>query len=193
MCASKIHNTLLCSTLIFLFGCASASIEARPLDPQIYDLAAENTKHLQLQIAAPAATDSIGLQYVLLGLPLGRVDAGESGLMLSRLAYQNIALCGYRPILLDDLTTSAAATTSILVLKVEDLSATAYDLLFVRRLACHVSIKAKLGPTQLEASASKSLFRSTGFSKDLSVCVKETLDIALHDVLSQLGICTSDV
>jgi hypothetical protein len=186
------HYKTLCPCLLALSGCASASIESRPLEPQIHELAAENSSVLATRITAPAPSDGIGFQFVLVALPIGRVAAGESSLMFSRLAYQKLALCGYRPILETSSATSTT-TTHILLLELDDLSASAYDLLVMRRLVCHVSIKAQFGTTHLDGAASKSMFRSTGFSKDLSACVKETLDIALHDVLSRLGICTSDL
>ncbi len=147
-------------------------------------LSALSRRPVHLLIDASTGTLHLGHQYLLIIIPFGRVALQDPTQFIFDRAFEALAIRGFR------VDNNNAAFAPTVRLQLEDLSVTAYDLLFTRRLRASIKLSlttASADDTPLlhcSAQSEESTFARFGFAPQLTQVLQRALDKALNEVLS---------
>lgn len=152
------------------------------------ELAEGSTRSLKIKLELPNSDASVGHQYLLLLIPFGDVSLAEPAQHIFNPLYTKLTLRGYRP-LLDDAVGRPVKTLRLIA---ENISVTAYDLIFVRRIVARLKMTALLEDEHGQvlqrwtSDVSERSFNSYGFKPQLQRCLDKAVDRALDESLDKL-------
>lgn len=173
-------------------GCMRTTLRAPAPKPQVFELAALNRNPIHLVIAPADKQNSLGHQFLLLGIPFGAVDSSNLDLLIQRAAYEKLTLRGYTPIVGPISAGSTTSAAPALYIRAQNAQASAYDLLVTRHLSCSLDLQASLdrsdAPRRAIGSGSFEHFGAFAFQRELSLCFSEALNQALDTLLLDLRI-----
>lgn len=129
----------LASTLV-CFGCAHTRIPPHPLQVEAVRVAGLNQRTLRYHVDCEI-DEIVGHQYLLIAFPFGRISLENPSKHLAHAIFRELAIAGFRP-------REAGISEADLIVRCDDLSLTAYDFLFFRRIiaALDLTITRKEGP-----------------------------------------------
>lgn len=173
--------------LVILEGCARVALVPSELPPEVYTLAAANTRAVTLDIRAPEEASVVGHQYMLVVVPFGQVRLMDPAGSLLNAVYVRAAERGYRPLL--GTGNGAAATLSVRLVRVH---ATAFDAIFVRKIVCEVMLRAELRGKdgellrQAEARGESSAWKEFAFAPQMNYVFNRALQKGVQKVLQDI-------
>ena len=196
MISKVFRKTLLLGFLLALCCCAQTTIHGGLLDPQVAKLVNLNQHRLGLRVLLAndltGKNRTNGHQFVFLFLPLGKVVIEHPDNALFTELYSALTLRGYKVV--PALQTQVNSPNfPVLEVTLEQLTLSAYDLFFTRRLACSLTLNAKLwreDGAQLIGSTSinESKYRSLGFRPQLEGLLRHSFDQGISDLFVKLGL-----
>ena len=122
-----------------LTGCVQTAMSVRMPPSELARLLEVNNYPLTVALQG-AIDDTIGNQFVLIGLPLGAISGAEAAEIFQHELTTQLALAGFSPRL-------AAIDSSIdphLSITFEQVTLHAYDLLLTRRISCTLLVRGAL-------------------------------------------------
>lgn len=189
---SKISALCCLALCAAISGCAHTALVSAPNVSRLSELAAANSTPLAIKVNWEVPSQaSLGRQFALLVFPLGSVEAGALEEIVRNNFFARAALCGYRP-LMGYSSSPLYPNASSLEVTVADATASAYDLIAVRRLSCGVSLRAHLAPSSLpatEVDGHFSTFSRFGFQEELSTCMQSAVEQGVRKLFAELHLC----
>jgi len=173
------------AVFLALVGCAQTKIPYTSQAPSIYELASANQHPVILETAVvPSGT--VGYQYLFIVLPFGYVEIEDLSDTFRQIAYEELAIAGYRPVS----KTQQNEHTPVISLTLMEMQLGASDLLVTRRLFAEATISARLALQRgapirtLERTAQVYRWSRYGFAPQLEVAMREGLRQACREVLA---------
>ncbi len=187
-------HPLLVSLLIFLLplstGCVQTRLPLSDLLPEVLDLTSNvEMKSIYLEVEAKPEVMTIGHQYLFFIIPFGTVSVEDPAGLLYTQVVQDLALAGYRAQL-----STAPEQFPKLHITLNELQATAYDFLALRRIVCstdwHViySRSATAMAQHFSVSGSSTSFRRFAFERELSFHLNKALTAASEEMLINMSL-----
>lgn len=184
-------NLLRLFCLIILILNLPACFSFRLPEPQpmraLSKLLLSNTSQISVQLQMPENFNSLGNQYLLL-IPFTSIDSSNTEQHVRAILAQKLALCGYNFSLADH----NSSAMPLLKLNFADISCSAFDLFFIRRIRCKIELVSQRSDQQSSYSKikiSNAQFKPYGFSSELLSCLHSTLNQAIDQALFDLRLC----
>ncbi len=165
-----------------LSGCLVTPLKTPQLPRNLYRLQALNQRQIQL-LVSPIKDTTLGRQYLMFFIPFGRITDQSPAKSLYDLAFQELAVRGYKTV------SSDTSPTRSLSISIGTISLNAYDFLFFRRIVARVELTLQLNGRKLEfVNATKSKLTQSAFAPELSALYHQSLSEALAKGFNALGL-----
>lgn len=162
------------SIVFFCSSCTKVVLTAQNTDPAVIQLANSNQKPLYLEISSPKDS-RLGHQYLFFILPFGRIQHKNLTQAVKNKIYGKLALQGYHPVKYIA-KKNIKVSSPVLKIKIYDISLSAYDLFFTRRLSATIKANYCINKTCYTIGANYSEFKSFGFQQQLDYVLNKTLN-----------------
>lgn len=190
------HKVYQCYKYISLFcalgcivSCASTNLDQAPLSLNDFQLAASSKETICLTTKLMEGAELGGNQYALIGLPLGEVGISEPEYAVRNGIYRALSFANIKPILEVPCKDSSLGTLEV---EVRELSISAYDYLFTRKLVAETSFRLTHAdprrpiPKTIVAHGEFVQWKSTGFAPELKRALAKSIAQAADDALKKL-------
>ena len=178
------------ATFLALSACLRTELSPKPVPSSVYSLAAANQNPLILKISSSELDESLGHQYLLVGLPYGQVQSKDLESLVQKALYPKLALRGFTPVVDPPEQNAFSKNAPVLEVDIKNAQASAFDLLVTRRLSCSLELQAELNrssiPRQAQAQGDFEHFGAFGFEQELSLCFSRAMESALDNMLGEL-------
>ncbi len=168
------------SLVAAMSSCAHTRLSARIIPPEAERLAAVNNKALRYHVDC-AVDEIVGHQYLLVAFPFGRVSLEDPKKHLIQAIFKELAIAGYKP-------RESDALRADLVVNCTDLSLSAYDFLFFRRISANVELQVTDNRSGMivprAVRGSSGAFKAFGFYQQLEHVWSEALNDAAHGAIT---------
>jgi hypothetical protein len=165
-------------------GCVSTELPFAPLEPAVVRLATVAEHGVNLRVTVNTSPLRLGHQYLFLAIPFGSISLPHPSTVLTDALYRELAVAGIRAV-----PDGNEAGLPTLTVSVRDLSTSAYDLLFVRRVTASAELSAILttseagsSPLGFDTSGESSSFERFGFKPQLEAALGGALAEAAREV-----------
>ena len=183
--------SLLLASLVALTGCVSTTIEREALPPEVFELAAVNSKRIGLRVVQDEIDNVVGHQFLLFFLPFGRVSIADPVKSVHRALYEELSIRGYKPI---PVSNELQSSTDTLFVRLKSIQASAYDFLFFRRVFSRIEISGSIvsengeSLPQVNALSNVGLTKRFGFEKELNEVLQLALLESSRELLDKLRV-----
>lgn len=153
-------------------------------------MAQTGTTAIAVDVRSTIDTKLLGFQYLLVAIPFGRVTAPHLAGLTAAASFSALALKGYRPVQSPELSEVPPPRLKI---RITSAHASAYDLLFLRRISASIELIVTLEKNGVEVASYSAYgscgeFRTMGFEPQLRYCLEKAVHGAINDGLLALGL-----
>ncbi len=177
----KCFLELLAVLLLLLSACTHTRLSPLPVSTENLQLIESNHRVVSINVENPSSDRQIhGWQFMLFILPVGRVTVEQPLYHLERALINQFGLAGLK-------IQSTDPSEAQLIIKLEEVSVTAYDLLFTRRIVAGVrlSCRRQIGPESLKFTIFQkhAEFARYAFQKELTATLERAFDMAANSIV----------
>ena len=128
----SLRKTLFLSYLLILTSCSTTTLPVSNISTELQHLSYLNNRKISFKVSSPSTQITVGNQYLFVFLPLGSVAISDPREYLFNSIYSELVIGGFKPTA--DLDGPAITVSPV------DISASAFDLLFIRIIRCKVKL-----------------------------------------------------
>ena len=169
--------------LLSLPACVHSSKLPTPqISSDVHRLASLQKRPLKLHLSLGKDSQVLGYQYLFLVLPFGQVELTSPREYLERSLFRAFSQFGYRPSFFPPQLIEEAD----IILDIKNISLSAFDLLFLRKISSNVRIQArstrKKHAPSLSVQSQSSKYAEYAFETELDSVLQETLSKAVRQL-----------
>lgn len=177
---------LLIATCGILSGCFATTLPENPQPESLSRLVAAAPRQRTLLVRSDLDNGGVGYQFLLFGLPVGRIYAPATRPLVASAMRARAGLAGLG-------LADPSDTPPMLSIDIVDLSVHGYDFLLFRRPYARIRLRGSLASSDDESrecdiTEESAHFAKFAFERDLSEALQSAADKAAARMLSCLGL-----